>query len=42
MVVGLEMILLTNDRIGVYDSTEMALDFVACSSQTEEKMDVYN
>jgi hypothetical protein len=36
VVVGLEIILLTNDHIGVYDSTELALDFVACSRQTGE------
>ena len=28
MVVGLEIILLTNHDIGVYDITELALDFV--------------
>jgi len=42
VVVGLEIILLTNDHIGVYDSTELALGFVACNSQTEAKMDVYS
>jgi len=42
VVVGLEIILLTDDHIGVYDSTELTLDFVACSGQTGEKMGVYN
>jgi len=44
VVVGLKIILLTNDHIGVYDSTELALDFVACSRQTDrqEKMGIYN
>jgi hypothetical protein len=39
---GLEIIMLTNDHIGVYDITELALDFVAYSRQTEEKMGIYN
>jgi hypothetical protein len=42
VVVGLGIILLTSDLIGVCDSTKVALDFVACSRLTEEKMGIYN
>jgi hypothetical protein len=37
VVVGLEIIMVTNDHIGADDSTELALDFVAGSRQTDRR-----